>query len=146
MRFKSKVDSWFVAVLIVAALGALAACGLAVREGPPGSAFAAVLIVSLAMALPIWLLAATDYVLEADELRIRSGPFRWRIRLEEIQSVQPSRNPLSSPALSLDRLRITYGPGKYILISPEDKTGFLRELEKRRPGVSAVPSGSAAVP
>jgi uncharacterized membrane protein YdbT with pleckstrin-like domain len=144
MRFRSKVDSWFVAVLVVSGVGALVACGVALGEGPPGGVFAAVVSVAFVMALPIWLLAATDYTIENSALRIRSGPFRWSIRLDEIRSVQPTRNPLSSPALSLDRLRITYGAGKFIMISPEDKAGFLRELEKRCPGVTAAASGPGA--
>jgi hypothetical protein len=39
---------------------------------------------------------------------------------------------LTSPAFSLDRLRIEYGRGRWIMISPRDKDGFLRELEVRR--------------
>lgn len=41
-------------------------------------------------------------------------------------------NPLASPALSLDRLKIEYGQGHWIMISPRDREGFLRELESRR--------------
>jgi hypothetical protein len=42
--------------------------------------------------------------------------------------VEETRNPLSSPALSLDRLKITYGNGKRIMISPADKIGFLKAI------------------
>ena len=37
-------------------------------------------------------------------------------------------NPISSPALSLDRLEISYGSQKKIMISPKDKTGFLQAI------------------
>jgi membrane protein YdbS with pleckstrin-like domain len=144
MRFKSKVDSWLVAVVIVTGMAALAAGAVVLREGAPGGLLTMLLLVALVVALPIWLLAATDYAFEQTALRIRSGPFRWTIRLDEIRSVQPTRNPLSSPALSLDRLRITYGGGKFIMISPEDKAGFLQELRKRCPGVTFADSGSRA--
>ena len=43
----------------------------------------------------------------------------------DIIDVTETRNPLSSPALSLDRLRIRYGADKHIMVSPDDKTGFL---------------------
>jgi hypothetical protein len=46
--------------------------------------------------------------------------------------VDSTRNPLSSPAMSLDRLRIEYGQGKAIMISPEPRAEFLRQLEHRR--------------
>ena len=79
-----------------------------------------------------WVLAATDYTLTDTDLRVRSGPFRWRVPLHEIRSIAPTHNPLSSPALSLDRLRIEHGERKWLMISPRDKDGFLRELESRR--------------
>ena len=65
------------------------------------------------------------------DLLVRSGPFRWRVPLGQIHSVTPTRNPLSSPALSLDRLRIEYGDGKWILISPRERERFLEALEAR---------------
>jgi hypothetical protein len=74
---------------------------------------------------------STRYTLTESELRIVSGPFRWRIPLQEIRSVTPTRNPLSSPALSLDRLRIEYGNGNWIMVSPRDKERFLKELQTR---------------
>lgn len=65
------------------------------------------------------------------ELLVRSGPFRWRIAIDGIESIRPSRSPLSSPALSLDRLEITYGGGRRLLISPEDREGFLEAIVAR---------------
>lgn len=55
-----------------------------------------------------------------------------RVPLREIRLVRSTRNPLSSPALSLDRLRIEYGR-RAIMISPDDKARFLEELQKRMP-------------
>jgi hypothetical protein len=77
-------------------------------------------------------LYAVDYTLEGDALRIRASFFRWRVPLAAIDSVEPTRNPLSSPACSLDRLLIRYG-ARRIMISPEDKTVFLRALAARAP-------------
>ncbi|MCZ2156874.1 MAG: PH domain-containing protein [Bryobacterales bacterium] len=78
------------------------------------------------------MLASTYYVFEGGILRVRCGPLRWSIPLDHIHRVEPSRNSRSSPALSLDRLRIDYGCGKFVLVSPEDKEGFLREINARR--------------
>ena len=82
--------------------------------------------------LPLWLLTSTRYSLLNGELRIQCGPFRWRIPIAAITGITPTSNPLSSPALSLDRLRIDYGTGDSLMISPRDKTGFIRELEAAR--------------
>ena len=39
---------------------------------------------------------------------------RWQIERGNISTIKPSNNPLSSPALSLDRLRIRYDGGRYV--------------------------------
>jgi hypothetical protein len=60
------------------------------------------------------------------------------IRLDEIESIVPTHDPRSSPALSLDRLRINYrrrGKLRAILISPADKEGFLRVMAAIAPKV-----------
>jgi hypothetical protein len=54
------------------------------------------------------------------------------ILLEEIYTVvESTRNPASSPALSLDRLLIRYGGGSEIMVSPADKAGFMAAIKKR---------------
>ena len=82
----------------------------------------------LTVVLISWVYLSTYYVLEGNELRIRSGPFRWRIAIEEIHGVSATRLPWSSPALSLNRLRIDYGEDKWILLSPERREEFLQRL------------------
>ncbi len=82
----------------------------------------------LAMVLIGSLLIGTHYTVDRGELKIISGPFRWKVSIDEITSVEPTRSPLSSPALSLDRLRIRYGKGRRVLVSPADKEGFLRAI------------------
>jgi hypothetical protein len=52
----------------------------------------------------------------------------------DITAITPTSNPLSSPALSLDRLRIDYGKGRSVMISPRDKQGFLGAMESARSG------------
>jgi len=85
----------------------------------------------------LWVLYGTFYWFSEDRLVIRCGPFRFRVPLLEIDSVEPTRNPLSSPACSLDRLLLRYGR-KSIMISPADKTGFLAELQLRCPRVKRI--------
>ena len=48
--------------------------------------------------------------------------------IDDITSVRRTRNPLSSPALSMDRLSIRYGKGRRIMISPADQAGFLEAI------------------
>lgn len=70
------------------------------------------------------------YGIEDNWLIIRFGVVRRRIPLSDIREVHPTHNPLSSPALSLDRLAIRIDDG-YMgmsLISPAQREEFLTLL------------------
>jgi hypothetical protein len=129
--FRSRVDAWLGAILIGAIVVAVTAAIMAAWEGGR-AAMALVPLILLGCVLPVWVMLTTDYTLTETELRIRSGPFRWRVPLQDVRSITPTRNPLSSPALSLDRLRVEYGRSQWLMISPGDKERFLRELNARR--------------
>ncbi len=132
--YKSKID-WWLAVII---LGTMAASVWAsvkiILTGSPSIWIwcVAFLIAGIGAGLPLWLLLSTDYTLDSRHLRIKSGPFKWRVAIADIASIAPTSNPLSSPALSLDRLRIDYGLGSTIMISPRNKEQFIQELETLR--------------
>ena len=132
MRFRSKIDIWLVVLVVIAGVAALLGSVSLLRSGASGALLVAAFTTLLTLALPIWLLAATYYSFEGNVLLIRGGPFRWSVPIDQIHTVTPSRALWSSPALSLDRLKIEYGMGRWILISPADKEGFLGELSARR--------------
>jgi hypothetical protein len=130
-RFASKRDAWLVAVLWIASGVDFAVAGWLLLGGEPVPGFVAPLLL-VAGVFQLHALYATDYTFEPDALRIRASFFRWRVPLAAIDSVEPTRNPLSSPACSLDRLLIRYGKQR-IMISPDDRVGFLRVLAARAP-------------
>lgn len=128
----SKVDAWLLIVLIAAmGLSLFTAFQLLFAE-PALSWWPLLLTLGVGFGLPLWLLLGTRYVLDNSQLTIRGGPFRWKIPLQDITGMTPTRNPLASPALSLDRLRIEYGQGKAIMISPRDQERFIRDVENLR--------------
>jgi len=132
-RFSSKVDSWLVPVMVLAMAGLLAALIGVLVTPNPWPVRALVAAVSVAVVLLLFaVFRGTHYTITEQELRIVSGPFRWTVPIDEITAIAPSRNPLSSPALSLDRLKISYGKRKFVLISPSDKAGFMRAMERVR--------------
>ena len=127
--FKSKVDWWYYVLLV---------CGLAMAFVTAGVLLLSVSIVSilttliviLPMAgLSLWLLVATRYTLSEHRLNIQSGPFKWVILIPDIVSINETTSPISSPALSLDRLEIKTRDHRTILISPEDKESFLDAIQ-----------------
>ncbi|MFN7267027.1 MAG: PH domain-containing protein, partial [Bacteroidota bacterium] len=58
-----------------------------------------------------------------------------KIDITTIRKITETNNPLSSPALSLDRLWIDYGKNGAVMISPEDKEGFIRHILQINPSV-----------
>ncbi len=126
MVFPSKIDTWLLLVLLSSVAVALAACVYVLMTVVNTTSIITVLITGLlGIALPAWLLLSTYYTIADGELKIRSGPFHWTVPLNSIRAIEPTRNPLSSPALSLDRLAISYGNGKTIMVSPKDPGAFI---------------------
>jgi len=80
------------------------------------------------IALLLWVAFGTYYVIGDGVLRIHHGPFRWRITLTQIENVVSVRSIVSSPALSMDRFRITYDSGKKVMVSPERQHEFILAL------------------
>jgi len=127
--FRSKVDWWIRLLLGLAIAGLFVACATVILEGAdPIETTVTILACIAGLALIVWVLVGTVYSVERGTLIVRSGPMRWKIPIDEITSVEATRSPLSSPALSLDRLRIRYGKRRRIMISPADKAGFLRAI------------------
>jgi hypothetical protein len=132
--YPSKIDWWLAAILASGMVACIYGSLHVFLAAPPGAGWVLLPTVGLGVGLPLWLLLGTRYTLEPTQLLIRSGPFRWRVPVADITRITPTSNPLSSPALSLDRLRIEYGRGSAIMISPRDKERFLRDIEALRRG------------
>ena len=133
--FPSKRDAWIVAVIWLSGALLVGTAWIPLASDDFGARGLALALVHVAgAAFGFWVLYGTHYRVDEREVLVRSGPFRWRIPLDAITSVTPTTNPLSSPACSLDRLRIAYrGPRgeRALLVSPDDKAGFLAALAAR---------------
>ena len=128
-RFKSKIDTWIALLIVSVAVMDIAFIVIFAMSGDsPADKTIATLVLVAVFALLIWLTFGTYYAINKTTLRVVSGPFRWKISIADITSVTPTRAMWSSPAMSLDRLRIVYGNGRRIMISPADKQGFLRAI------------------
>jgi hypothetical protein len=129
-RFPSKRDAWLTVVLWIAAATCLASGVAGVAADPSLGKVVLLIVLADVAALVLWILYGTSYTFAGDLLDIRSGPFRFKVPVADVVSVEPSRNPLSSPACSLDRLLIRYGT-RQILVSPQDRSAFLDTLARR---------------
>ena len=87
------------------------------------------------LALILYLFFSISYVITGRELLINYGPFyQKKINITSITHIKETRNPISSPAASLDRLEISYGTG-FILVSPKNKKGFIEHIKSLVPEV-----------
>jgi hypothetical protein len=140
--FRSKVDWWFrvlIGFVIATELGVIVGAAISVRD--PLTTTGIILGSLAVLALLLSVLLNTSYTVDRGVLKARSGPLCWKVPLDQIQSVEMTRSALSSPALSLDRLRIRYGKGRFILVSPADKSGFIRAIGQDDAKAAAPTSG-----
>ncbi len=131
-RYQTKVDWW---ILLSAGLGPVVGVGVCLAVGEFWTALFVGLMM-LGVGAVCW---PCEYVLDLDALIVRSGVIKWRVPYREIERVQTTRNPLSSPAWSLDRLAISYGRNQ-IMISPVRQEEFLTELSYKT-GLKRVDGG-----
>jgi hypothetical protein len=128
MYFPSKRDWWL--GLLIWGLMLLATTPAFLHPGK-----GQLIIMVAVIAFIGWIWFGTGYEIFDNELKIRCGPFRERIPLQEIKEIKKTRSPLSSPACSLDRMEIKYGKSKRVMISPADQEGFIKMLTGKSPQI-----------
>ncbi len=127
-RYPSKIDAWLVLVLAGAIATPLALVFLQPTRVGLGVALAGATFVALPVAA--FVLPCT-YVLGRDALSVRAEwLLRRRIAYRDVVAIEPCRDPTAAPALSLRRVRITFGAASQ-LVSPRDREGFVAELRAR---------------
>jgi hypothetical protein len=81
----------------------------------------------------------TYYLIDAQVLAIRSGVLvNMKVSIHDIKEIVETRDAISSPALSLDRLYIRYHRQSDVIVSPKDKEGFIQQLLLINPSIKVV--------
>jgi hypothetical protein len=133
--FRSRLDGLVLTSLLAGAVvQVLVLVVLAIAV--PRALFIVVPLLALTVGLVTWLYHATRYIVAENRLLIQGGIVSREIPFDQITRIEPTSNPASAPAWSLDRLLISYGQGKSCMISPVDKAAFLSLLRAR--GVAAA--------
>ena len=138
MIYRSKKDWWLVSLVWGAVFSVLVVGLYNVLGGDTRLGWELVRAGVVAVAVVVFTTYPLDYEITADELIARSGFMRWRVPLDSIEEVEPSRCAMSAPAWSLDRLRVEYtkgGAARSLYISPDDKGVFMRDLADGVPGL-----------
>ncbi len=86
----------------------------------------------LPVAVPIgYIFLKTTYVVTDGLLKIKCGfLYNQQIKISSIRQIKETNNPISSPALSLDRLEIKFDKYSSVLISPKEKAIFIEHLKQ----------------
>ncbi|MBD3582517.1 PH domain-containing protein [Flavobacterium selenitireducens] len=128
MRFRSKIGIELL-VIVGVAVGATA-YGFIEDHTVIG-----LVLISVFAAYFLYMAANTSYWIEGGLLHIRCGLWRRKIDVSRIHRIETSRNLVSSPAMSLDRLEIYYDKMNSVVISPKDKIGFVKALKNAQPNL-----------
>ena len=125
--YPSKIDWWFAGLMISVPV-ILLIVGVAVI-GVSIIASLVCIITGLYVGSIMFLLGyPCSYTITDKSLIIRSGAFNEEsIPLSQVRDAKLSSNPLSAPALSLKRVKISLKDG-YRLISPINREEFIKEL------------------
>lgn len=131
MLFKAKAGIWIRIFLLFGPVVSIFAV-IKIIIQPEMTNPSIIALIAIVIIFPLSILFFTRYTINEETLIVQCSFLRWRIPINEIKSIEPTSDPSSSAALSLDRLRITYSNNRTILISPKDKEKFIEEINKRK--------------
>ncbi|MED3553263.1 PH domain-containing protein [Cytobacillus praedii] len=142
MVFKSKIDKYYLYVLISAIVIIGIACVLPLFLDKQIDLFGIVCMLSiffLTVGFLLWISFSISYSFQENHLLVKTGPFKKRVQYIEITSIRPTKDIFTGYRIlsSMDAIAISYRSGLMgeIKISPKDKEAFLSELRARVPAM-----------
>ena len=135
--FYSKVDWWY--YVLIAVMGGWMVYLFWIKE---------IIVAFIFMAITsfmIRMLTSMRYVVTSDDMLVIEYGLQFlkpaRIPLSDIVRIERKCNPISSPALSLDRIEVYFRKGKWVVsvcISPKNREDMVRVLQKRNGQISYI--------
>jgi hypothetical protein len=139
-RFLSSKNNYTIAILwaIVTIMVGLLYVGMTKEQ----VTLLPIAILGLVIAMILWTLLDTRYVIKQHFLLYRSGPFRGRIDIQKIKKIKYFSGlyvPVTmKPALDTKGFIITYNNMDDVYVSPINRDVFLTELLKINPGIEVA--------
>lgn len=122
-KYKSKIDIGLILIVF---------CIIAISTVPmfvPEIAWLGIIIDLTVILIFLNIIYGTAYIIEEDMLTIRYGIFiNKTIDIHDIVEVNKTKDMESSPALSLDRIRLKLKNKETVMISPKDRDGFINKI------------------
>lgn len=138
MRLKGKISKWFYGIMIFVAVILIPIIILAIKDKK---------MLVVVVVLGIFALIETfcfpivlhNYVeLNDDSLLIAFGFIKVRILYRDIEKISATKDPSSSLAASLDRIKIQTNNGKILMISLYNKQEFYKEIKKKKADIRII--------
>ena len=135
--FYSKVDWWY--YVLIAVMGGWMVYLFWIKE---------IIVAFIFMAITsfmIRMLTSIRYIVTSDDMLVIEYGLQFlkpvRIPLSDIVRIERKFNPISSPALSQDRIEVYFRKGKWVVsvcISPKNREDMVRMLQKRNGQISYI--------
>ena len=135
--FYSKVDWWY--YVLIAVMGVWMVYLFWIKE---------IIVAFIFMAITsfmIRMLTSIRYIVTSDDMLVIEYGLQFlkpvRIPLSDIVRIERKFNPISSPALSLDRIEVYFRTGKLVTsvcISPQNQEDMVKALQKRNGQISYI--------
>lgn len=122
--YRSKIDWWLIIVIFIVFCYPMI-------EGILSKDYIMFSVSFGILSLVFLMFKSIKYKIDGETLKI------WwtKIDIKSIKKIYSTNNPLSSPALSLDRIAVVYNTYDEILISPKEREAFVQELLKINPKI-----------
>lgn len=122
--YRSKIDWWLITIIFIVFCYPMIE-GILTKDYIMFSVSFGVL------SLVFLMFKSIKYKIDGEQLQI------WwtKIDINSIKRIYSTHNPLSSPALSLDRIAVVYNTYDEVLISPKEREDFIREVLKINPNI-----------
>lgn len=122
--YKSKIDWWLIILILIL-------FGYPIVDGILSKEYVLSLVFGLILIIFFFLSKTIQYKIDGENLVI----WKTKIDIKTIRKIYRTNNPLSSPAMSLDRIAIVYNKFDEVLLSPKEREEFINELLKINPNI-----------
>lgn len=127
--FKSKVDYW---IPLITSLVFIPTIVFSIIE----QKYLVLVISTLFYSFSMISIFNIKYIICGNYLLIENKPLQSkRYNLCHLIQIQHTHDCISSPAASLDRIKLIFSKGEYIIISPQNQKEFIRQIQEISPNI-----------
>lgn len=137
LRFGAKKDIWFIFIIWGTIVFVILISIFDFKSSQPSTVenVLGFIIIGSTVGVLVWIWFGAVYIVNEDAIKIKFGPFRSKVNINEIKKIRKVKSILSAPALSVERLEITYGKFNLAYVSPNHEKDFIQLLLTKNPHI-----------